>query len=44
MFTIISFMIFLKMIEMNYIELLLNFIENILEKVFFLVIFIKFCY
>lgn len=44
MFTIISFMIFLKMIEMNYIELLLNFIENILGKVFFLVIFIKFCY
>lgn len=44
MFTIISFMIFLKMIEMNYIKLLLSFIENILEKVFFLVIFIKFCY
>lgn len=35
MFTIISFMIFLKMIEMNYIDLLLSYREYIRESFFF---------
>lgn len=46
MLTITSPMTLLKMTEMNYIESLSNFIEieNILEKVFFLVTFIKPCH
>lgn len=44
MLTITSPMTLLKMTEMNYIESLTNFIENILGKVFFLVTFIKPCH